>query len=435
MRLRRGRSDVVAFAALAVGAGVLLGLADWPQPHRTFEFSALILAAILTHALAMRQSITQDWATMPLSFVVDFTSLLLLGPNATMLVVTAGTVTQGLTDSEQSTPPRGMLLNVVTAVVATQAAGVVHQALGGTRGHFMWPGQGVPIAAAVVGYCLVKSALADIIVPLFTRQAVNRSWLKSNLRGCPNYCIGASLAVGLVEVIDRGNWQVVPAAAIPLFFAYRAYCAHVDRLEEEHRRREVIDSLEQGMSVIDRNGRITLWNDALERILGCPSERALGRSLVGAVPDLGKTNLTYAINDALTNRKPRTLTHLALPAAAGARILQVKIVPVAGGVTLLWHDVTERTRLEEALRRNADRLTLAAEGANDGLWEWDLRSREFYFSGRWGSMIGLPAPGIGRPEEWTDRVHADDIVPLTQAIEAHLSGKTEHFQHEHRIRH
>ena len=62
---------------VAIGAGVLLGFAGWPQPHRTLEFSGLILAAILTSALAMQQSTTQDWATMPPSFVIDFTSLLL----------------------------------------------------------------------------------------------------------------------------------------------------------------------------------------------------------------------------------------------------------------------------------------------------------------------------------------------------------------------
>ena len=51
-------------------------------------------------------------------------------------------------------------------------------------------------------------------------------------------------------------------------------------------------------------------------------------------------------------------------------------------------------------------------------------------------MMGLPAAaGIGRPEEWIDRVHPDDVALLKEALEAHLSGKTEHFQHEHRIRH
>src|SRR6266550_6780462 len=170
MRPPLRRSGVIAFAAIAIGAGVFLGFANWPQPPRILEFSGLILAAILTSSLAMRQSTTEDRATMPLSFVIDFTSLLLLGPHATMLVATAGTVTQRLADPERSHPSRRMLLNAATVTVATQAAGLAHRALGGTIGHFMWPAQGVPIAAAVVVYCLVKSASAEIIVPFLTKQ-------------------------------------------------------------------------------------------------------------------------------------------------------------------------------------------------------------------------------------------------------------------------
>src|SRR5882762_10189279 len=102
MSPRARRAGVAAVAAIAIGAGALLGFSDWPQPHRTIEFCGLILAAILISALAMQQSTTKDWATMPPSFVIDFTSLLLLGPHATMLVATAGTVTQRLTDSQRS---------------------------------------------------------------------------------------------------------------------------------------------------------------------------------------------------------------------------------------------------------------------------------------------------------------------------------------------
>src|SRR5205814_7075890 len=185
--------------------------------------------------------------------------------------------------------------------------GLAQSVLCGSMRHFMWRWQGLPIAAAIVVYCCVKSALVDIVVPFCTKQPVNRSWPKSILRGCPNYFIGASLAVGLAEAIDHRNWQVLSVAAVPLYFAYRAYCAHVNRLEEEHRRREVIESLDQGMSVVDSSGRVTLWNDALEGILDCPRERALGNSLASAVPVLGKTELPRAISDALTNRSPRTL--------------------------------------------------------------------------------------------------------------------------------
>ena len=384
----------------------------------------------------MRRSTTDDWATAPLSFVVDFTSLLLLGSNATMLVATAGPVTQRLTGSPASHASRRMLMNAATVIAATQAAGLAHRALGGTLGHFVWPMQGVSIAAAVVVYCFVKSASAEIIVPFFTKQLINRSWPKSILRGCPSYCIGASLAVALVEVIEYRTWEVVPVAAVPLYFAYRAYCAHVSRLEEERRRQEVIDSVGHGMAVVDGSGLVTVWNDGLERMLGCPRDRALGRSLVGAFPILAKTELPRAIADALANRSPKTLGHLVLPLAAGGRILQVRILPVVRGATLLWDDVTERTQAVSALKRGEERLALAAEGANDGLWALDLRSKEFYISGRWRAMLGLPGPGsLGRPEEWMDRVHPDDIGPLKEALEAHLTGTTDHFQHEHRIRH
>ena len=435
MQMSPRHVGIVAFAAIAIGAGMLLGFADWLRPDRTLEFCGLILAAILTSTLANRQAAAENRATLSVAFVINFTSLLLFGPHPTMLVAAAGIITRELANPERSSPPSQMLVNAVAVMVAMQAAGLAYGALGGTLGHFMWPSQGVPIAAAVVGYCCVITAAAEVIAPLFTRHPVNRSWPTSVLRECPIYFIGAGVAVGLAEVIDRRTWEVLPVAVVPLYFAYRGYCDYVGRLEDERRRREVIESLDQGMSVVDRNGRVTLWNDALERIVGCARERALGLSVVGAVPALGTTSLPRAINEALKDRTARTLSHVSLPSPAGARILQVKILPVGGGVTLLWHDVTERTQAEHALKRSEERLALAAEGANDGLWEWDLRTQEFYFSARWRAMVGLPpSAGIGRPEEWIERVHPDDAAPLKEALKAHLSGDTEHFEHEHRIR-
>jgi diguanylate cyclase (GGDEF)-like protein/PAS domain S-box-containing protein len=119
-----------------------------------------------------------------------------------------------------------------------------------------------------------------------------------------------------------------------------------------------------------------------------------------------------------------------------ARILRVKLLPVVGGVALLWHDVTERTHAEHELKQTGARLTLAAEGANDGLWQWNLRTQELYVSGRWRALIGLSADAaIGRAEDWLTRVHADDVAGLKAALEAHLAGHTDVFQHEHRVRH
>lgn len=444
MHLASRRSGIAIITVFAVGIGVLLGLAGWPQANRTLEFPGLILAAILTSALPVNSLISRDWAIVPLPFIFVFTSLLLLGPNATMFVATAGMIVQGLAGGREAAYfpkllpklPLRLLLNALTVLLAVLGAGFIHRSLGGTTARFNWPGQGLPIAAAVLAYCAITSVTSELLVPLLEKRRINRSWPESLLRGCPGYVIASTLSVGAVEVIDHRLWQVMVVAAGPLYLAYRAYCGGVDLIHEAHRRREVIDALDQGMSVVDDNGLVTLWTEALESILGCPRARALGHSVVEAVPALAKTELVRAIPEVLRSRTQRTLSNLGVSSPAGPRILEVRMFPVSGGVTLLWRDITDRAREEHALKRHEERLALAAEGSNDGLWEWDLRTQEIYYSARWRAMVGLDSPaGIGRPSEWMDRVHEDDLAALREALDAHLSGKTPQFQHEHRIRH
>jgi diguanylate cyclase (GGDEF)-like protein/PAS domain S-box-containing protein len=429
-------SGLFVFAAIATTAVVFLGFMGWPQPDLALEFSGLIVVAILTSVLAVQRPVAEDRGMMPLAFVIHFASLLLFGPLVTMIVVTAGAAAYMLGDPLWTRPPERTLVNAATTIAALHVAGVVHVVLGGTHGHFVWPWQGVPITLAAATYGLTHTALAEIVMPLIAGQPINRSWAGIVLRDCPHHVIGAGLAVGLLEIIDHGLWGVVPVAALPLFFAHRAYCAHVSQIEYERRSQGVIESLDEGLAVIDGRGVITLWNHALERMVDCTRSQALGRPLIQALAVLKNSGLQRTIDDAIEHQSPRAQLLYGVLSAAGARILQVTIRPTDGGTTLLWRDVTDQKRAEYAVKRSEERLALAAEGASDGLWEWDLRSQEFYVSARWRAMVGLPATeAIGRVEDWTDRVHPDEIAPLKEALNAHLSGKTDHFQYEHRIRH
>jgi len=95
----------------------------------------------------------------------------------------------------------------------------------------------------------------------------------------------------------------------------------------------------------------------------------------------------------------------------------------------------ERMHGETALWESEERYALAVNGANDGLWDWNLKSGTAYFSPRWKSMLGYREEEIGNDiDEWFSRVHRDDSVALHKALEGHLGGQDPHFQHEHRIR-
>lgn len=99
-------------------------------------------------------------------------------------------------------------------------------------------------------------------------------------------------------------------------------------------------------------------------------------------------------------------------------------------------DITERKRSEEALRSSEERYALAAKGANDGLWDWDLTTNRIYYSYRWESMVGYGEGELTpRPDEWFSRVHPDDRGELELKLNAHLKGQSSHFESEYRIRH
>ncbi len=95
-----------------------------------------------------------------------------------------------------------------------------------------------------------------------------------------------------------------------------------------------------------------------------------------------------------------------------------------------------RHTAEEALRVSEERYALAAQGANDGLWDWDLRAGRIYFSPRWLAILGLsPHHPLATLEQWLALVHPDDVDGLTRAIAAHSKGKTLQLELEHRVLH
>jgi diguanylate cyclase (GGDEF)-like protein/PAS domain S-box-containing protein len=99
-------------------------------------------------------------------------------------------------------------------------------------------------------------------------------------------------------------------------------------------------------------------------------------------------------------------------------------------------EIAERAKVEKALRISDERYELAIKGANDGLWDWDLKENRIYYSPRWKSMLGFNEDEIDtNPDEWFNRIHPDDLKSTKLDITNHLKGVTPHFENEHRILH
>jgi PAS domain S-box-containing protein len=98
-------------------------------------------------------------------------------------------------------------------------------------------------------------------------------------------------------------------------------------------------------------------------------------------------------------------------------------------------DITERKRTEEALRESEERWQLALRGNNDGIWDLDIKNNRVFYSARWKEMLGYEDDEIpNASDQWTKRVHPDDIGWVTQLCQDHVQGKTPYFIAEYRMR-
>ncbi|MEL7038850.1 MAG: PAS domain S-box protein [Cyanobacteria bacterium J06592_8] len=102
-------------------------------------------------------------------------------------------------------------------------------------------------------------------------------------------------------------------------------------------------------------------------------------------------------------------------------------------------ELEEKNRLlkreEEQLRKSEERWQLALRGSNDGIWDWNLKTDETFYSTRWKEMLGYEEDEIGNTlDEWSDRVHPDDLPLTLAAIEDHTRHQTTYFTVEFRMR-
>ena len=203
----------------------------------------------------------------------------------------------------------------------------------------------------------------------------------------------------------------------------------------------IFNSIHDPFCIIDRDYRIVRANDAYAELKQAQVTGLVGRCCYDVL--YGRTShcdncivqKTFLSGDACAKEK------LVIAPDSHRMWLEIYTYPIIAPDGQLSHvveytrDITERKKTEEALRESEERYALAARGANDGLWDWDLRTNTIYYSPRWKAMLGFGDQEVtNAPEEWLGRVHPDDRVALEAMIAAHLTGDNQHFEGEFRIR-
>src|SRR5262245_31523747 len=96
-------------------------------------------------------------------------------------------------------------------------------------------------------------------------------------------------------------------------------------------------------------------------------------------------------------------------------------------------DSSERKRVDAALLENEEKLRLAIEAADLGLWDYDVASGALTWNARLKDLWGLPRDAEVTYEIYQQGIHPDERDDVGAAYRAALDPSgTGHFGFEHR---
>jgi diguanylate cyclase (GGDEF)-like protein/putative nucleotidyltransferase with HDIG domain len=292
------------FVCTVIGVGAVLLVFFFPL--KTFESPSLFLLLLtlssITSIFKVTLPLARSGSTMSVSYAVDFASLLLLGPNETMIVAAVSAWSQCSFRIKERNPAYRTLFSMACLVVTVQAAGTIYIWLGGEPGVFDIGTLAKPLVGAATSYFLINTAMIATAIALSTHQNIVKVWNENFLWSAPSYFVGAgaaALAVGVFSLVSV-RW-LLPLAAAPLYLTYRSYKVYLGRIDDEQRHvREMadlhlatIEALALAIDAKDQTSqshirRVQLYAAALARALGMTENDIQGVKTAALLHDIGK---------------------------------------------------------------------------------------------------------------------------------------------------
>ncbi|MBI3003655.1 MAG: PAS domain S-box protein [candidate division NC10 bacterium] len=192
---------------------------------------------------------------------------------------------------------------------------------------------------------VAASALSFLLYVAVVRPGLGpEAWSALALRGAFLWFLGISL--GLLSERERSRRREMLQL-------------NRDLLEERERIKGIVETMQDGVLVLDRNRKVTHWNRALEERYGVKREEALGRDLLEAFPLLRHEGFAAFLEQVYAGQAG-ALTLERVPHRAPHRgdvILTVKGTAMRDlraevqGALITVEDVTERVGLEKAMQQ------------------------------------------------------------------------------------
>jgi len=240
----------------------------------------------------------------------------------------------------------------------------------------------------------------------------------------------------LTPITDGGDVAYIVGVARDITEEKQQERAH----DQTYRRFEtVLETMSAAVFLKDTDGRYLLMNQACRDLLGIHGDPE-GMTDEDLFPPAAVERARSDDRRVLQDGEPIEVEET-VPTPTGESVRLTRKSPVydeEGTIVAICGvstDITEQKERERTLQRLKDRLELAVEGGQIGVWDWDMTSDEVEFNHQWAEMLGYTPDEIEpHLDAWERRVHPDDLGGVEGALSDHVAGETTYYDTEHRMR-
>ena len=201
----------------------------------------------------------------------------------------------------------------------------------------------------------------------------------------------------------------------------------------------ILENIDQGISVIDADLKFAAFNSKFLELHRFPPDRfKVGDPIEDAIR-YNANRGEYGDGDVetLVEQRMQQINSLKLDSYERIRpdgtVLEIRQTPLpGGGYVSTYTDITSRKKTEQALRESEDRYEFAMQSVNEGIYDWDIKNNQIYYSDRVIKALGLVPSKLRTLEDWSDRIHPDDIHIFRDAVVRHLKEETDRLEVEYR---
>lgn len=99
-----------------------------------------------------------------------------------------------------------------------------------------------------------------------------------------------------------------------------------------------------------------------------------------------------------------------------------------------WENIVGRKLAEQAMKASEERYRLATDGANDIIWDWDIKSDFFYMSKLWGQTLEHKSTDTKMTyNEFILLLYPEDRERVENKIQEYIKVKPEYYSDECRL--